>query len=175
MATRSPQRPRESALRTHWRFYWPLALTGVAMVLAVQFQNGAPGALSERRHGARGVRIGLQHLRLSQRRVEPRAPAFERVRAQPSRQAALSRVHRGVEPSSDHSLRPDRRDTWRGHRLLNWRGAWDVTPWVRLFARLLNLLDVAYADRADFAFGSYRYFPGMPRQLYAGVEVKLFE
>ena len=50
-----------------------------------------------------------------------------------------------------------------------------MTPWVRLFARLLNLLDVAYADRADFAFGSYRYFPGMPRQLYAGVEVKLFE
>ena len=62
-----------------------------------------------------------------------------------------------------------------GHRLLNWRGAWDVTPRVRLFARLLNLLDVTYADRADFAFGSYRYFPGMPRQLYAGVEVKLFE
>ena len=62
-----------------------------------------------------------------------------------------------------------------GHRLLNWRGAWDVTPKVRLFARLLNLLDVAHADRADFAFGNYRYFPGMPRQLYAGVEVKLFE
>ena len=62
-----------------------------------------------------------------------------------------------------------------GHRLLNWRGAWDVTPRVRLFARLANLLDVAYADRADFAFGSYRYFPGAPRQLYAGVEVKLFE
>lgn len=64
---------------------------------------------------------------------------------------------------------------YEGHRLLNWRGAWDVSPRVRLFARLLNLLDVAYADRADFAFGSYRYFPGMPRQLYAGVEVKLFE
>lgn len=64
---------------------------------------------------------------------------------------------------------------YNGHRLLNWRGAWDVTPKVRLFARLLNLLDVAYADRADFAFGAYRYFPGMARQLYAGVEVKLFE
>ena len=62
-----------------------------------------------------------------------------------------------------------------GHRLLNWRGAWDVTPRVRLFARVLNLLDAAYADRADFAFGSYRYFPGMPRQLYVGVELKLFE
>ena len=62
-----------------------------------------------------------------------------------------------------------------GHRLLNWRGTWDLTPRARLFVRLLNLLDAAYADRADFAFGGYRYFPGMPRQLYAGVEVKLFE
>lgn len=36
---------------TYWRFYWPLALTGVAMVLSVQFQNGAlaryPDAVTE--------------------------------------------------------------------------------------------------------------------------------
>ncbi len=74
-----------------------------------------------------------------------------------------------------HFLNASNTARYDGHRLLNWRGAWDVTPRVRLFARLLNLLDVSYADRADFAFGSYRYFPGMPRQLYAGVEVKLFE
>ena len=38
-------------MRTYWRFYWPLALTGVVMVLAVQFQNGAlaryPNAVTE--------------------------------------------------------------------------------------------------------------------------------
>ena len=38
-------------MATYWRFYWPLALTGVAMVLAVQFQNGAlaryPDAVTE--------------------------------------------------------------------------------------------------------------------------------
>ncbi len=38
-------------MRQYWRFYWPLALTGVAMVLAVQFQNGAlaryPDAVEE--------------------------------------------------------------------------------------------------------------------------------
>ena len=60
-----------------------------------------------------------------------------------------------------------------GHALLNWRGDWQVTPRVRLFARLLNLLDAAYADRADFAFGSYRYFPGMPRQVYVGAALLL--
>ena len=58
-----------------------------------------------------------------------------------------------------------------GHSLLNWRGSWQATPRMKLFARLLNLQDVAYADRADFAFGSYRYFPGLPRQAYVGVEV----
>lgn len=60
-----------------------------------------------------------------------------------------------------------------GHALLNWRGDWQVTPRVTLFARLLNLLDAAYADRADFAFGSYRYFPGMPRQIYIGAALLL--
>lgn len=28
-------------MRAYWQFYWPLALTGLAMVLSVQFQNGA--------------------------------------------------------------------------------------------------------------------------------------
>ena len=59
-----------------------------------------------------------------------------------------------------------------GHMLLNWRGSWDATPRVRLFARLINVLDTPYADRADFAFGSYRYFPGMLRQAYVGVELR---
>ena len=72
-----------------------------------------------------------------------------------------------------HFINASNTARYDGHRLLNWRGAWDVTTRVRLFARLLNLLDAVYADRADFAFGSYRYFPGMPRQLYAGIEVKL--
>ena len=60
-----------------------------------------------------------------------------------------------------------------GHALLNWRGDWAVNPRLRLFARVLNVLDAAYADRADFAFGSYRYFPGMPRQVYLGVSVRI--
>ena len=58
-----------------------------------------------------------------------------------------------------------------GHAVLNWRGSWELNPRLRLFARLVNVLDEAYADRADFAFGSYRYFPAMPRQVYVGVTV----
>ena len=32
--------------------------------------------------------------------------------------------------------------------------------------RVTNLLDAAYADRADFAFGDYRYFPGRGRAYF---------
>ncbi|MCS5566881.1 MAG: TonB-dependent receptor [Pseudomonadales bacterium] len=59
-----------------------------------------------------------------------------------------------------------------GHTLLNWRGNWDVSSKVRLFARVINLFDTEYADRADYAFGSYRYFPGLPRQFYLGAELE---
>ena len=58
-----------------------------------------------------------------------------------------------------------------GHTLLNWRGSWQAGPRLRIFGRLVNALDTAYAERADFAFGNHRYFPGMPRQVYVGVDV----
>ena len=61
---------------------------------------------------------------------------------------------------------------YSGHTLLNWRGNWDVSSKVRLFARVINLFDTEYADRADYAFGSYRYFPGLPRQFYLGAELE---
>lgn len=55
---------------------------------------------------------------------------------------------------------------YSGHSLLNLRG------WVRLAndrhrlsLRLTNLLDDRYAERADFAFGNYRYFPGAGRRI----------
>ena len=57
--------------------------------------------------------------------------------------------------------------------MLNWRGRWQAAERVTVFARVLNLLDERYADRADFAFGNYRYFPAMPRQAYVGVELAL--
>ena len=37
--------------------------------------------------------------------------------------------------------------------LTTYRQAWMVT-------------DKAYADRGDYAFGTYRYFPGRPRTLF---------
>ena len=60
-----------------------------------------------------------------------------------------------------------------GHWVLNWRAAWQVSDALEVTARIINLTDERYADRADFAFGSYRYFPAMPRQLYVGARYTL--
>jgi outer membrane receptor protein involved in Fe transport len=59
--------------------------------------------------------------------------------------------------------------TYGGHNLLNLRGVWRVTPALALTLRVNNLADEFYAERADFAFGTYRYFPGRDREMYLEV------
>jgi iron complex outermembrane recepter protein len=56
-----------------------------------------------------------------------------------------------------------------GHELLNLRGRWQVAPGWSVAVRLNNALDRDYADRADYAFGNYRYFPGRGRALFAEI------
>lgn len=52
-----------------------------------------------------------------------------------------------------------------GHSLVNLRYQADFDTWY-LGARLTNLLDTEYAERADLGFGNDRYFVGEPRSLY---------
>jgi outer membrane receptor protein involved in Fe transport len=56
-----------------------------------------------------------------------------------------------------------------GHELLNLRGRWQFSDRWSASVRVDNALDRAYADRADYAFGNYRYFPGRPRAVFAEV------
>ncbi len=58
---------------------------------------------------------------------------------------------------------------YEGHDLLNLRVSWQATENWRALVRLNNVTDRAYADRADFAFGNYRYFPGRGRTLFVEV------
>lgn len=53
-----------------------------------------------------------------------------------------------------------------GHDLLNLRASWTVTSNWTTTLRVNNVTDELYADRADFAFGDYRYFPGRDRELF---------
>ena len=54
-----------------------------------------------------------------------------------------------------------------GHALLNLRAGTRFSSELELTIRLNNLTDRQYADRADYAFGNYRYFPGRGRELFA--------
>jgi outer membrane receptor protein involved in Fe transport len=58
---------------------------------------------------------------------------------------------------------------YTGHELLNLRASWAFRPQWSVTLRVNNALDRAYADRADFAFGNYRYFPGRPRSVFAEI------
>jgi outer membrane receptor protein involved in Fe transport len=58
---------------------------------------------------------------------------------------------------------------YTGHELLNLRASWAFRPQWSVTLRVNNALDRGYADRADFAFGNYRYFPGRSRSVFAEI------
>jgi iron complex outermembrane receptor protein len=57
-----------------------------------------------------------------------------------------------------------------GHRTANLRLGWASADLLRVTLRVDNLFDTAYADRADFAFGNYRYFPARGRAAFLSVD-----
>jgi outer membrane receptor protein involved in Fe transport len=66
----------------------------------------------------------------------------------------------------DYYLDAENRFSYPGHGLLNLRTSIDLTRRLSVTARLNNLTNESYADRADYAFGQYRYFPGRSRELF---------
>ena len=71
----------------------------------------------------------------------------------------------------EHEINAANTAEYDGHVVFNWRGSYTLSERASLFARVINVLDKSYADRADFTVFNplnYRYFPAMPRQLYLG-------
>ena len=64
---------------------------------------------------------------------------------------------------------PGNTASYPGHDIFVLRAAYAVTDELTLFGRVDNLLDTRYADRADYAFGNERYFPGRARTLFFGI------
>jgi outer membrane receptor protein involved in Fe transport len=62
--------------------------------------------------------------------------------------------------------------TYTGHDVLNLRVDWEVGADVELYAAIRNLANTDYAERADFAFGNDRYFPGEDRAFTLGVRAR---
>ena len=65
----------------------------------------------------------------------------------------------------------ENRFDYPGHDLLNLRATLEATRRLTITARLNNIADRAIADRADYAFGDYRYFPGRGRELFVEFRV----
>ncbi len=74
----------------------------------------------------------------------------------------------------EHYINASNTAEYNGHTVFNLRSRYQLRESFAVFARVINLLDRDYADRADWTFFNpdrYRYFPAMPRQLYVGVTV----
>ena len=68
-------------------------------------------------------------------------------------------------------LEPGNLFEYPGHTVYHLRGQIRINDQWRAFARILNITDRRYADRADFTgFTGQRYFPGAPRSIFAGLE-----
>jgi outer membrane receptor protein involved in Fe transport len=78
----------------------------------------------------------------------------------------LEWVHQG-----NYYLDPENTANYSGHNLLNLRAGFEVSENFSLNAEITNLTDEDYAERADYAFGSYRYFVGEPASIYVGAKV----
>lgn len=100
----------------------------------------------------------------------PRFQGSARWRWQPMARLTLETELVG---QSSYQLNPSNTARYDGHWLANLRAQYQATDGLELFLRLNNLTDERYADRADFAFGNYRYFPGLPRQVYVGARLRM--
>ena len=95
----------------------------------------------------------------------PRNQGNARLNWQPTAKTELELEWQHV---GSYYLDPANAHEYQGHDLLHLRGQWQVSERVNLTAKLENLTDQKYASRADYAFGSYRYFGGQPRAIYVG-------
>ncbi len=77
-------------------------------------------------------------------------------------------VHQG-----GYFLTAQENQKYPGHDLLNLIAAWSFTPAWTATIRVNNVTDTLYADRADFAFGNYRYFPGRERATFVELAWRL--
>ncbi|MDO6695235.1 TonB-dependent receptor [Aliiglaciecola sp. 3_MG-2023] len=73
----------------------------------------------------------------------------------------------------EYYLDPENTATYAGHDLFNLHSSWQMNDNISLALRLNNLTDRDYAERADIAFGNYRYFVGLPRTLFASITIGL--
>lgn len=91
----------------------------------------------------------------------PRTLGSARIQWRPRHSTRLEAEYQHL---GSYWLDAENTQRYSGHGLVHLRAAQELQDWT-LRLRLNNLLDEDYAERADFAFGQHRYFPGWPRRL----------
>lgn len=99
----------------------------------------------------------------------PRVIANTRLRWRPIDAIRLEAEWRSVgsyftDAANDHS--------YEGYDLLNLRAEAEIGAGLAAFVTLRNVTDELYAERADFAFGNDRFFPGETRALGFGLRLQ---
>ncbi|MEL7113930.1 MAG: TonB-dependent receptor, partial [Pseudomonadota bacterium] len=69
----------------------------------------------------------------------------------------------------EYFTNPANTQDYPGHLVANARASYQVGERLESFVIVRNLTDELYADRADFAFGNERYFPGEPLNITIGI------
>ena len=69
----------------------------------------------------------------------------------------------------EYFTNPANTQDYPGHVVANLRATYQINADLDTFIIVRNLTDETYADRADFAFGNERYFPGEPLNVTFGV------
>lgn len=71
--------------------------------------------------------------------------------------------------TDEYYLNPQNTAKYQGHNIVDANVLIDLNDQVRLSLHAYNIGNRDYAERADFAFGSYRYFVGQPIRLFANL------
>lgn len=66
----------------------------------------------------------------------------------------------------EHYIDVENQNSYDGHTVWNGTLSWQVSESLNTRVKVQNLTDERYAERADFAFGSYRYFTGENRGVF---------
>lgn len=88
-----------------------------------------------------------------------------RYKASGDLQAQLSYKYLG-----EYYLDPQNTAMYDGHQLVDLHIDYKLSAQVNLGLHVLNLTNKAYAERADYAFGSYRYFVGQTGRAFINLE-----
>lgn len=79
---------------------------------------------------------------------------------------ASTRIELEIQHQGEYFLEEDNLHRYPGHTLSNLRWRQQYSEQLYSVLRINNLTDIDYAERADYAFGDYRYFIGEPRAIY---------